>query len=73
MKNIFLTSLLLIALVISADAQNSKKEEKEKLKEEQYQEIIALVNSEKFEFTGRKANPQQGRQVDLTPPKICSL
>lgn len=66
MKSIFLTSLLLIGILVSADAQNSKKEEKEKLKEEQYQEIIALVISEKFEFTGRKANPQQGRQVDLT-------
>lgn len=66
MKNLFLTCLLLIAFLTSANAQNSKKEEKEKRKEENYQQIINLVQSENFEFIGRKANPQSGRQVDLT-------
>jgi hypothetical protein len=66
MKNLFLTSLLLIAFLTSANAQNSKKEEKEKRKEENYQQIIDLVLSENFEFVGRNANPQGGRQIDLS-------
>ena len=46
--------------------QNSKKEAKEQKKEEQYQQIIELVQSESYAFEGRKANPQKGPQVDLT-------
>lgn len=65
MKNLFLTLLCLTGFLISADAQNSTKEEKEKRKQEQYLQIIDLVQSENFEFTARKANPQGGRQIDL--------
>ncbi len=66
MKNIKLTALLLFLCAAIVNAQSSKKEEKEKLKEKQYQEILELVKSGNFEFVARKANPQRGRQIDLT-------
>lgn len=66
MNRILILSLLLIALVFSAKAQNSKKEAKEKLKQDQYQQVIDLIDSENYEFIGRKAYPQKGPQIDLT-------
>lgn len=56
-------SLLLLSKV---DAQNSKKEEKDQKKLEVYQSAVALIESGKYEFQARKANPQRGRQIDLT-------
>lgn len=66
MKNTTLLTTILLLFACFAFAQSSKKEEKEKLKEQKYQEILELVKAEKFEFIGRKANPQRGRQIDLT-------
>lgn len=56
------TKLLLFVLLISTmsvQAQNSKKEER-------YNSILELINSGKFEYVARKANPQGARQIDLT-------
>lgn len=53
-------------LSLTGFTQNSKKEDKEKKKQEHYEQIQALVESGKYEFIGRKANPQKGRQIDLT-------
>lgn len=66
MKHILLPTLLLFLCTTWTNAQSSKKEEKEKLREVQYQEILELVNSQNFEFSGRMAIPQRGRQIDLT-------
>ena len=64
-KIAFTTMLLCISIFVS-EAQNSKKEDKNQKKEAQYQNVLALIQSENFEFTARKANPQGGRQIDLT-------
>lgn len=66
MKNIKLTALLFFVIATMANAQSSKKEEKEKLKDEQYQEVLELIKSGNIEFTARKANTQRGRPINLT-------
>ncbi len=60
------SSFIFFLSLTSGFAQNSKKEAKEKRKQEQYDLIKKLVLEEKYEFIGRKANPQSGRQIDLT-------
>jgi hypothetical protein len=66
MKNLCLIVILISCIQLSSIAQNSKKEAKELKKEEQYQELLKLVDSQQYAFQGSKANPQQGRQIDLT-------
>lgn len=66
MKKLTITLLFLGVFACIAQAQKSKKEAKEQKKEKQYQQIIELIESQEYEFTGRKANPQNGPQVDLT-------
>ncbi len=66
MKNLLFSISILFLFSLTVFAQDSKKEAKNKKKQEQYEKILELVKSEKYEFTGRKANPQQGRQIDLT-------
>ena len=66
MKNLIILFSVMVATGLTTMAQNSKKEAKEQKKEEQYQQIIELVQSESYAFEGRKANPQKGPQVDLT-------
>jgi len=66
MKIILSTTALICVFVLTSMAQDSKKEAKNQEREKQYKQIQDLVNSETYEFTGRKANPQKGRQVDLT-------
>ncbi len=66
MRNFLLPISIILFFCITAFAQNSKKEAKNKVKQEQYESILNLVQSGKYEFVGRKANPQSGRQIDLT-------
>ena len=66
MKNLIFTFSIIFLFSTTVFAQDSKKEDKDKKKQEQYQKILDLVKAEKYEFTGRKANPPQGRQIDLT-------
>jgi hypothetical protein len=66
-KLIALTALFLFSSIyINATAQNSKKEARELKKEEQYQGLIKLIDSQQYAFRGNRANPQKGPQVDLT-------
>ena len=61
--------ITILVLIISSQfnyAQSSKKAEREAKKQADYEEILEIVLSEKYEFQGRKANPQKGRQIDLT-------
>jgi len=51
---------------MSAIAQKSKKETKELEKEEQYQSLLNLINTQQYAFRGSKANPQKGTPIDLT-------
>ncbi len=64
-KSILLFSILSL-WSIAVLAQDSRKEAKDKKKQEQYENVQKLILSEKYEFEGRKANPQGGRQIDLT-------
>ncbi len=66
MRSFIILCSSIIFLSSTGFAQNSKKEAKEKKKQEQYELIKELVQSGKYEFIGRKANPQSGRQIDLT-------
>jgi len=68
MKCIIIPIYLVLSLLLwsKADAQNSKKEEKAQKKLEAYQSVVDLIESGKYEFQARKANPQRGRQIDLT-------
>lgn len=66
MRYFIISFSFIFFLSLTVFAQNSKKEAKEKKKQEQYEKIRSLVQSGKYEFIGRKANPQSGRQIDLT-------
>lgn len=66
MKKLSAALLILIISTCISFAQTSNKEAKERKKQEQYEQITRLVDAQKFGFVGRKANPQKGRQVDLT-------
>jgi hypothetical protein len=48
------------------NAQKAKNNDKSKNKLEAYQSVSKLIESGNFEFQAQKANPQRGRQVDLT-------
>ena len=66
MKKLVYTTLTLVFFAGCLHAQTSKKEAKELKKQAQYEQITRLVDERQFEFIGRKANTQKGRQVDLT-------
>lgn len=66
MKNLFLIVLMISCVHMKATAQNSKKEAKELKKEEQYQDLLKLIDTQQYAFRGSKANTQKGRQIDLT-------
>jgi hypothetical protein len=51
---------------MKATAQNSNKEAKELKKEEQYQTLIKLIDTQQYMFRGSKAKPQKGGQIDLS-------
>ena len=69
MKRIIILGIILFAFFSTiVEAQNNKKQKKA----ERYQKVLELINSKNFEFIGRKANPQGGRQIDLTT-RINSL
>lgn len=63
MKSLLFCTLPILFASLSTFAQNTQKENK---KEIRYQEILEIVGSEVYQFSGRKANPQGGRQIDLT-------
>ena len=67
MKRIIISFYLIITFFFgyNVNAQSSKKEEKAQKKLEAYQKVVSLIESGKFEFQARKANPQRGRQIDL--------
>jgi hypothetical protein len=62
MKYIVLVSFLIVTFGRIAVAQDTKKEKRAA----QYDEMLELIESEKYEFIGRTANPQRGPQIDLT-------
>jgi len=62
MKYLVLIPFLFFAFGKYAMAQDSKKEKRAA----QYEEMMELIDSEKYEFIGFKANPQRGPQIDLT-------
>jgi hypothetical protein len=66
MKQYSITLALIMLFYIGTLAQASKEDQKEQKKQERYQKIIELVESGQYEFNGQKANPQSGRQIDLT-------
>ena len=68
MRRIIVLSALILfsSIYINATAQNSKREIREQNKEEQYQYLLKLINSQQYAFRGNKANPQTGPQIDLT-------
>lgn len=49
-----------------ANAQGKKSKNNTAEKAEAYQKVLKIIESGKFEFDAGKANPQRGRQVDLT-------
>jgi len=61
-----ITLFLFSCIYINATAQDSKKDARELKREEQYQDLLKLINSQQYAFRGNKANPQKGPQVDLT-------
>lgn len=66
MKNVLIITIILFALQLTSNAQDSKKEAKELKKEEQYQDLLKVIDTKQYAFQGRKANTQKGRQIDLT-------
>ena len=66
MKKLVYTIIILVFFAGYSHAQMSKKEAKEQKKQAQYEQITKLVDERQFEFVGRKASTQKGRQIDLT-------
>ncbi len=66
MKKLLLLAFILCASHLNSNAQDSKKESKELKKEEQYQSLLSLINTQQYAFKGSKAIPQKGSQIDLT-------
>lgn len=66
MKKSIFPLILVLCICFSSNAQNSKKEDKELQKEENYQSMLKLINTEHYGFRGSKAKPQVGSQIDLT-------
>lgn len=60
-RQIILVAVLIFASILAL-AQNDKNQKKL----DAYQAVLAIVESGNFEFVARKANPQGGRQIDLT-------
>jgi hypothetical protein len=60
-RNLFIV-LILIGVGSIGNAQDSKTQKKQ----DNYAKVLAVIESGKFEFVARKANPQGGGQVDLT-------
>lgn len=64
-----LYSLAIVAILLplhNVNGQESTKKNKSAQKAEAYQSVSSIIESGKYEFNARKANPQRGRQVDLT-------
>jgi len=62
MKKYLLIVLILISIYSIGSAQNAKSQKKQ----DNYNQVLAVIESGNFEFVARKANPQGGRQIDLT-------
>lgn len=60
------TIMILGLLVVSTLTAQTKKEEKAKIKLQQYQEIKTIVESKQYEFQADWAIPLQGTRVNLT-------
>ncbi len=57
--------ILLSTSSLDTIAQESKKEQKNKEKDEKYKLILDLIQSGEFEFIGLRAAPRKGQQIDL--------
>ncbi|MDZ7606189.1 MAG: DUF4251 domain-containing protein [Cyclobacteriaceae bacterium] len=62
MKRLCNVLLILISIISLAKAQDAKTQKKKV----NYDKVLAVIESGKFEFVALKANPQGGRQIDLT-------
>ena len=58
--------LFCFLIVLNATAQNSKKEQKKKRKLEQFEKAKELIAASNYQFIGKFAMPQKGRQIDLS-------
>ena len=66
MKKLCLTLSIISIFALSSIAQNSRKAEKNKQRDEQYNLALQLIDAGKYEFNGRRAITQKGRSIDLT-------
>jgi len=68
MKHAIFYIALVMAFVSRNDVngQASEKKDKSAQKKEDYQKVLSIIESGKYEFDAQKANPQRGRQIDLT-------
>jgi len=62
---VLFTCTLLIGLFISTSGQ-TKKEQKQKMKQELYLKTIKFIEKGEFRFEAEKAYPQGGSSIDLT-------
>ena len=61
-----LAALFVLSFIcMSGTAQDVRKGEKKIKKEEQYQNLLKLINTQQYAFRGDKALPQSGPQIDL--------
>ena len=56
----------LLALSITALAQNDHNQSKNQKKEKKYEVLKTLIQSENYQFVGRTATASKGKQIDLT-------
>lgn len=66
MKPLFLVAFIFLTSTITSQESISKKDKKKTKKEQAFNELKPILEKLNFEFIATKANPQSGRQVDLS-------
>lgn len=66
MKTLVLSFFLSFSMLIGFGQEKTKQQIKEEQKLAKQKKVEALVDSKVFEFEGRMAYPQRGRNIDLT-------
>jgi hypothetical protein len=65
MKNLILI-ILMFSNIHLFSQETSKKELREQKQDEEFNSIVALINSKKFEFSANQALPVEGPSIDLS-------
>lgn len=63
---VLFTSVMLLCISLKAFAQDDRRKDREIKKQEEYQDLLQLIETGQYAFRGIRANPQSAPQIDLT-------